>query len=247
MLIPDSVARAPAWTWVLLGVFAICLRAASFRYQKGLNKYRGPFIASITDFWRVWRWFYNWDRCTFPDVVHYGKIIRVGPNTLLFNDPEAIKDIYMTHFTKVRICEYLCLARASLTWLQQSDFYKVGQGVSKGVAVPNIFSTTDRIYHGKLRRSVANAFALSTLVQYEPYVTDTVATFLSQLDKRYANKPGPEGICDMSEWAKYFALDVVSALTLGAPYGLLDAGCDHVGIIKARTDFLRYLTIVSTL
>jgi cytochrome P450 len=127
----------------------------------------------------------------------------------------------------------------------QSDFYKVGQGVSRGVAVPNIFSTTDRIYHGKLRKSVANAFALSTLVNYEPYVTDTVAMFLEQLDKRFAAKPGPDGVCDMSEWTRFFALDVVSALTMGKAYGLLEAGYDHIGIVKARTEFLRYFTIVS--
>jgi hypothetical protein len=86
---------------------------------------------------------------------------------------------------------------------------------------------------------------MSTLVLYEPFVTDTVATFLRVLDAKFAGKPGADGICDMSDWTKYFALDVISALTMGIPYGLLDAGCDHIGIIKARTDFLRYFTIVS--
>ena len=66
------------------------------------------------------------------------------------------------------------------------------------MAVPNIFSTTDRICHSKLSRSVANAFALSTLVNYEPYVTDTVATFLQQLNQLFAEEEGPEGICDLS-------------------------------------------------
>jgi hypothetical protein len=92
---------------------------------------------------------------------------------------------------------------------------------------------------------VANAFALSTLVNYEPYVTDTVATFLAQLDARFAGRPGPDGICDLSEWTRYFALDVVSALTMGKSYGLLEAGYDHIGIVEARTTFLRYFTIVS--
>lgn len=110
--------------------------------------------------------------------------------------------------------------------------------------MPNIFSTTDRIYHSKLRRSVANAFALSTLVNYEPYVTDTVSTFLTQLDSRYAGKPGPDGICDMSDWTRFFALDVVSALTQGKSYGFLDAGYDHIGVLHARTTFLRYFSVV---
>ncbi|KAH0848185.1 putative cytochrome P450 [Fonsecaea pedrosoi] len=226
MLATDSISHLPVWGWVAITAALLCAWAASFRYQKGLNKYKGPFIASFTNFWRLWQWVWYTDRCAYPSVVKYGKIIRVGPNTLLFNDPDAIKDIYMTHFSK-------------------SDFYKVGQGVSRGVAVPNIFSTTDRIYHGKLRRSVANAFALSTLVNYEPYVTDTVTTFLTQLDQRFAGRPGPDGICDMSEWTKFFALDVVSALTMGKSYGLLEAGYDHIGIIEARTTFLRYFTIVN--
>jgi cytochrome P450 len=72
-----------------------------------------------------------------------------------------------------------------------------------------------------------------------------VATFLQQLDQRFASKSGSEGICDLSEWTKYFALDVVSALTMGKSYGLLDAGYDAVGIIKARTDLLRYFTIIN--
>jgi hypothetical protein len=61
---------------------------------------------------------------------------------------------------------------------------------------------------------------MSTLVQYEPFVTDTIATFLRSLDERFVGKLGPDGICDMSDWTKYFALDIVSALTMGAPYGL---------------------------
>jgi hypothetical protein len=102
MLITDAVAQAPVWSWVLLAVGLLCLRAASYRYQKGLNKYDGPFLASFTNFWRLWQWLVYYDRCPYPSVVKYGRIIRVGPNTLLFNDPEAIKDIYMTHFQKVR-------------------------------------------------------------------------------------------------------------------------------------------------
>ncbi|RFU24956.1 hypothetical protein B7463_g11377, partial [Scytalidium lignicola] len=226
MLFSELIALVPSWAFALLTVLLLGLRAASYRYQKGLNKYNGPFLASFTNFWRLWQYMWHWDRPYFPRVTKYGKIIRVGPNTLLFNDPEAIKDIYMTHFIK-------------------SDFYKVAQGVSKGVAVPNIFSTTDRVYHGKLRRSVANAFAMSTLVNYEPFVTDTIVSFLRALDTRFVGKAGDDGICDMSEWTKYFALDVISALTMGKPYGLLETGYDNIGIVKARTTFLRYFTMVN--
>jgi hypothetical protein len=102
MLITDLVSIVPSIAWGFFVVVVAFLRAASFRYQKGLYKYKGPFVASFTNFWRLWQWLWHWDKPYFPDVVKYGKIIRVGPNTLLFNDPEAIKDIYSSHFSKVR-------------------------------------------------------------------------------------------------------------------------------------------------
>ncbi len=103
MLITNFVSNTPLLAWIFLVAVAVVLRAATFRYQKGLNKYKGPLVASFTNFWRLWQWLWYWDRPYFPDVVKYGKIIRVGPNTLLFNEPEAVKDIYMSHFSKVRV------------------------------------------------------------------------------------------------------------------------------------------------
>ena len=102
MLAVDSVTIVPGWVWIAFATGLLGAWAASFRYQKGLNKYNGPFLASFTNLWRLWQWLWYTDMCYFPSVVKYGKIIRIGPNTLLFNDPEAIKDIYMTHFNKVR-------------------------------------------------------------------------------------------------------------------------------------------------
>lgn len=86
---------------------------------------------------------------------------------------------------------------------------------------------------------------MSTLVHYEPFVAETITTFLRVLDDKFAGKSGSDGIFDFADWTKYFALDVVSMLTMGEPYGLLEAGYDHVGIIEARTGFLRYFTIVN--
>ncbi len=102
MFITNSLTSPPLWAWTSLLASVLLAWALSFRYQKGLNKYNGPFLASFTNFWRLWQWLCYTEMCYFPSVVKYGKIIRVGPNTLLFNDPEAIKDIYMTHFNKVR-------------------------------------------------------------------------------------------------------------------------------------------------
>lgn len=65
------------------------------RYGTGLRKYPGPFLASITNWWR----FYDVvaHKRELPMVAlhkKYGSIVRYGPNMLSFSDPRAIKDIY---------------------------------------------------------------------------------------------------------------------------------------------------------
>lgn len=61
----------------------------------------GPFLASFTDFWRV----YHQNVGTLSAETHtkYGQIVRVGPNTVLISDATAIPAIYTNHgeFQKV--------------------------------------------------------------------------------------------------------------------------------------------------
>ena len=90
------------WLSALLLVLVAYL--AKNRFNHGLQKYPGPFLASLTDWWR----FYDvWGRR--PDITHirlhkqHGDIVRLGPNALSFADPKALKTIYGLNkgFTKV--------------------------------------------------------------------------------------------------------------------------------------------------
>lgn len=79
---------------VIYALLAVVLRFASFRYMYGIHKFKGPFLASFTDFWRFLNAYRN---KLFPSRhLHeeYGDVVRLGPNALCFRDPQAIKDIY---------------------------------------------------------------------------------------------------------------------------------------------------------
>ena len=90
-----------------LGVLLLCIIAylASNRFNHGLQKYPGPFLASITDWWRF---IDVWGRR--PDITQvklhrqHGDIVRLGPNALSFANPKALKQIYGLNkgFIKVR-------------------------------------------------------------------------------------------------------------------------------------------------
>lgn len=82
------------------------------RYKRGLNKYPGPFIASLTDWWRFWD-----VAKRRPELTHiklhekYGDVVRLGPNLLSFSDPKVLKSIYGLNkgFTKVIRLKHLAM------------------------------------------------------------------------------------------------------------------------------------------
>jgi hypothetical protein len=69
------------------------------------------------------------------------------------------------------------------------------------------------------------------MVQYEPFVNNTVQNFLQQLRVRFSDKSGPSGIVDLPRWLHWYAFDVIGELTYEAPFGFLKTGSDVDGII----------------
>lgn len=77
-------------------------------FNHGLQKYPGPFLASLTDWWRFFDVLGR-----RPDITHnrlhkqHGDIVRLGPNSLSFANPQALKTIYGLNkgFTKVSISQ----------------------------------------------------------------------------------------------------------------------------------------------
>lgn len=93
--ITDHILRLLSQHWLLVSGTALLLWLVKNRYQNGLNKYPGPFLASITDWWRFLDVYGR-----RPELTHralhrkYGDVVRLGPNTLSFSDPSALKSIY---------------------------------------------------------------------------------------------------------------------------------------------------------
>lgn len=97
--------------WLPLSIFLTLGWLVKNRFQRGLHKYPGPFLASITDLWRFWDVYKQ-----RPEVTHqqlhakHGDVVRIGPNTLSFADPKALKTIYGLNkgFVKVILPQDMC-------------------------------------------------------------------------------------------------------------------------------------------
>lgn len=121
--------------------------------------------------------------------------------------------------------------------MTKSDFYPVQQALAKGQRLQSLFSTKDEDYHAKYRRCVNNAFAMSSLVSYEPLVDSTTDAFIEQTTKRYS-ETGKS--CNFSRWLQFFAFDVIGDLTWSKRIGFVERDEDVDGIVKFIGDFLSY-------
>lgn len=115
--------------------------------------------------------------------------------------------------------------------------------VSKGEVLQSLFGTRDPNYHAQLRRAVSNAFSMTSIVQYEPRVNETVRVFLAQTERLYA---APEKKCDSIRWIQYFAFDVITEVTYSKRVGFIDRVEDVDGIISWLDGLFDYAAPVST-
>ena len=81
--------------WLLVALVAGVAWLARNRYHNNLSKYPGPFLASLTDWWRFFDVYGRRAEVT-QIALHkkYGDVVRLGPNLLSFADPKALKTIY---------------------------------------------------------------------------------------------------------------------------------------------------------
>ena len=126
----------------------------------------------------------------------------------------------------------------------QSEFYVVQQSVVKGHSLASLFSSTDNDFHAQFRRCVNSAFAMSQLVQYEPFVDNTTKLFLTQTDKLFAKNP--EG-CDFTRWLQFYAFDVIGEITYSNRHGFIEKNEDIDGIVAYLTWLFLYVAPVSSL
>ncbi|RDW78590.1 cytochrome P450 [Aspergillus mulundensis] len=205
--------------YILPSLFVLYLARKYF--HNGLHRYPGPLLAKFTNLWRFLD-----VRGRRPEITHialhrkYGDVVRLGPNTLSFASPNAIKVIYGLNkgFTK-------------------SEFYPVQMTVSKGEPLPSLFSTLDESFHANLRRSVNYAFSMSSLVQYEPMVNETIELFLDQTTALFANT---NKTCDFARWLQFFAFDVIGSITYSKRHGFIEKNEDIDGILKSLARIFDY-------
>jgi hypothetical protein len=199
---------------VLITTILLFLSSISRSYYR-LSQIPGPLLAKFTDLWRLLKVKRGDCHDTYLALhERYGDLVRIGPNCVSISKPDMIPIIYGIQKGFVK-----------------SDFYTVWQNMVNGKRVASMVFTTDEQQHAAMRRPIAQAYSLSSLVGYEPLVDSTTAVFLSRLDELFASKP--DKTCDLGLWLGWYAFDVIGELTFSKRLGFLEKAEDVEGIAKS--------------
>ncbi|ODA79240.1 hypothetical protein RJ55_04833 [Drechmeria coniospora] len=180
-----------------------------------LRKYPGPWLAGWTNLWRfalVVRKQYPWTIKRLHET--YGPVVRIGPNTLDLDLPELAKTIYGTDGKWVK-----------------TRFYNVNSALVDGRIVYNIFSTTDRAEHARMKRPVAKFYSPGAVLAMEPLVDAVLSDLCRHLEARFIDNGNGDKECDLGSWIAYCAWDVVSATTFSEDFQYMAEGLSLIGQI----------------
>ena len=118
----DFIVSALLLHWPIAILLVIIAWLATNHFNKSLRKYPGPFLASLTDWWRFFDVLGR-----RPDITHnalhkkHGNIVRYGPNALSFADPKALKDIYGLNKGFIKVNRTQSSYTITYSWLKQMN------------------------------------------------------------------------------------------------------------------------------
>ncbi|GAD98246.1 hypothetical protein PTT_08923 [Paecilomyces variotii No. 5] len=187
---------------ILLTLY-IALGAIKRRYFSPLSKYPGPFWASITRWWIVFdAWGKHHERTMLELHKKYGPIVRTTPFEVQIAKPEAPGVMY-GHNSK---------GFSKGPWYTAWSFDKTD----------DTFNERDNALHGKRRRNVGQAFALTSIIEMESQITKCGETLVRQFAR--LAREGKSAMLD--DWVHWYTFDVIGELAIGKEFGFLKAGSD---------------------
>ncbi|KAJ5460753.1 uncharacterized protein N7458_002305 [Penicillium daleae] len=181
---------------------------------KGLRKYPNfAFFSGISDLPFLYESHNGFRSRNLFEAHKKHPVLRIGPNSLSYADPRAIKDIY-GHGTA-------CI---------KDRFYSETAGTHSHLA-----DVVDKADHAHKRKVLSSAYALKNLEEWEFKVADVTRKLIDAFDARctYSLSPGtvPETkdlTVDFRDWTVLFAAAAIANIGLSEDLGFLDTGSDQV-------------------
>ncbi|KAI0186515.1 cytochrome P450 [Astrocystis sublimbata] len=192
--LPDVVTNVTlyaAFTAVLY-----CTAIAVYRvYFHPLRGYPGPILAKVTDAYAGFHaMMMHLHLTSWEDHQKYGRVIRHGPNKLLFNSVAALKDIYMND-------------RLSKSHVYMTTFQALPE---------NAWSTMDKTFHSSERKIIGAVLREPFLSQFQPALLREIDVLLGVILTSCQDLGKPP--LDMTDKFQFLTLDIIGQLIFGLPH-----------------------------
>ncbi|PQE14972.1 cytochrome P450 protein [Rutstroemia sp. NJR-2017a WRK4] len=213
-----------AATWILefgaVHITALFSSIVIYRvFFHRLRKFRGPFWASVTKFWHVWKCRTSQNHLVLDEVrAQYGNIIRTGPNELTIFDPSApstFNDGFNNPCTRPAWYDFLYPLQA-------------------------LISMREKKRHIVRRRIWDRGFSTSALYGYQPKIQQLA----EELEEHIASSYGAP--IDMDVEIHWFSYDIMGYFAFAQSFSMRrDRKWHHaVKVMREGPSLLGYLTPV---
>ncbi|GAB1211244.1 hypothetical protein ATERTT37_000357 [Aspergillus terreus] len=196
-----------------------------------LSKYPGPKLAAISNLPYI-KWSVTGQLHSRIRELHerHGDVVRIRPNSLTFNDPQAWTDIYGHR------------KASAPPFRKDPEFY-----IPSSNGSTNLINSSE-VDHARQKRLLTHAFSERSLRDQESLVMAYIDLFITRLGELANNSQD----LDLLHWLNYLTFDIVGDLAFGEPFGCLKDSAYHPWVailfqsIKTGA-LLRALTIYPTL
>lgn len=209
---------------VLLVIF-LAVHIIRIHFRSHLREIPGPLLSSISPLPRllsVARGHAHFDTLTLHRL--YGPLVRVGPNHVSFADGEALPVVYSAY-----------------SKFEKSDFYVPfdAKTASHGF-VPTVFSVRSETAHRGIKRPIAGAYSMTTLLELEGVTDECIALFEQKIEEKIVKSQSGGIEIDLGEWLHWYAFDLITSITFSNRLGFMEREMDVEGIIAAIEGRLKY-------
>lgn len=199
---------------VVVGYFLVYPIAYYFYDPKGLRKYPNFYrLSGISDLPLIWETYGGFRSRSLLEAHKEHPVLRIGPNSLSFSHPNAIKDIYGhgSNCTK-------------------DLFYSVNVGSHYHLA-----DVVDKKDHARKRKVLSSAYAVKNLEEWEFKVAEVSSKLIKAFDKRCTDplppnqNPKKEDLTiDYRNWTVLWTAAAIANIGLSEDLGFLNEGSDKI-------------------
>lgn len=191
---------------VALALFLIYYVTTTVLAWRRLRHIPGPPLASISNLWGFFALAGGQCHTKIAEAQKkYGKVMRVGPNSIMVYDPETL-----WHISSARSL----YGRSG--WYESVKFHPEGDSV---------FSEVNTALHDRRKANLVSGFAGKGSVNIEADVDSQIAALVKYIRTKAVGRH--DNSIDFSKIIRWFQLDLVTLVGMGEAWGDLGDETDH--------------------